>query len=886
MGMAMGIMSLPWSLVLALTIAVVSAGDEAALLAFREQISDGGALASWNSSAGFCSWEGVTCSHWAPKRAVALRLDGRALVGALSPALGNLTFLRTLNLSFNWFHGEIPASLGRLRRLQRLDLSDNSFSGTFPVNLSSCVSMTEMTLRNNKLGGRIPTELGDKLASLKVVSLRNNSFTGPIPASLANLSYLQNLDLGLNQLVGSIPPGLGTLHNMRQFTVVRNNLSGMLPDSLYNLSSLELLNVGVNMLHGSIPDDIGSKFPMMKTLALGGNHFTGTIPSSISNISSLVALGLVQNGFSGHVPPTLGKMGALQYLNLADNKLEANDNKGWEFITSLANCSQLQKLILSNNSFGGQLPGSIVNLSTTLQQLYLDDTRISGSIPADIGNLVGLNVVLIANTSISGVIPDSIGKLENLIELGLYNNTLSGLVPSSLGNLSQLNRFYAYNNNLEGPIPASMGELKNLFVLDLSKNHQLNGSIPREIFKLSSLSWYLDLSYNSFSGPIPNDVGSLANLNILILAGNQLSGKIPDSIQNMNKLSGDIPDALASIGNLQELYLAHNNLTGSIPVGLQNLTLLFKLDVSFNNLQGEVPNEGVFRNITYLAVDGNVNLCGGTPQLHLAPCSTSLLSKNKKKMQKSLVISLATAGAILLSLSVILLVWILCKRFKQSHKTLSQNLIVDDHYQRIPYQVLLRGTNEFSEVNLLGRGSYGAVYKCVLDNEERTLAVKVFNLGQSRYSKSFETECEAMRRIRHRCLVKIITSCSSINHQGQEFKALIFEFMPNGNLAGWLHPKSQEPATSNTLSLAQRLDIGVDIVDAVEYLHNYCQPLVIHCDLKPSNILLSDNMSARVGDFGISRILQENTSGGMQNSYSSTGIRGSIGYVAPGDWNS
>nr|CDM81156.1 unnamed protein product [Triticum aestivum] len=163
----MGIMSLPWSLVLALTIAVVSAGDEVALLAFREQISDGGALASWNSSAGFCSWEGVTCGRWMPKRAVALRLDGRALVGALSPALGNLTFLRTLNLSFNWFHGEIPASLGRLHRLRRLDLSDNSFSSTFPVNLSSCVSMTEMRLRNNKLGGRIPTELGDKLASLE-----------------------------------------------------------------------------------------------------------------------------------------------------------------------------------------------------------------------------------------------------------------------------------------------------------------------------------------------------------------------------------------------------------------------------------------------------------------------------------------------------------------------------------------------------------------------------------------------------------------------------------------------------------------------------------------------------------------------------------------------
>jgi serine/threonine protein kinase len=107
--------------------------------------------------------------------------------------------------------------------------------------------------------------------------------------------------------------------------------------------------------------------------------------------------------------------------------------------------------------------------------------------------------------------------------------------------------------------------------------------------------------------------------------------------------------------------------------------------------------------------------------------------------------------------------------------------------------------------------------------------------------------------------------------------------MSNGNLDGWLHQKSEEPTTNNTLSLAQRLEIAVNIVDAVEYLHNYCQPLVIHCDLKPSNILLADDMSARVGDFGISRIIQENTSEMMQNSYSSMGIRGSIGYVAPGD---
>ncbi|KAF7045476.1 hypothetical protein CFC21_054579 [Triticum aestivum] len=777
--------------------------------------------------------------------------------------------------------------------------------------------MTIMLLGNNTLGGHIPAELGVKLTSLAVLSLTNNIFTGPIPASLANLSRLEALELSTNQLTGSIPSGFGSTQSTRIFVLFGNNLSGMLPPSLFNWSSMEQFDVQFNMLHGSIPADIGTKFPKMKVLGLGDNHFTGGLPSSLSNMSDLRHLSLAQNRFSGYVPPTLGKLGALQGLYFADNELEANDKEGWEFITSLANCSQLQRLEIAKNSFGGQMPGSVVNLSTTLQYLGLSDNMIFGVIPADIGNLVGLQKLFIANNFISGIIPESIGKLENMIELDLYNNSLSGIIPSSVGNLSQLVIMTAYYGNLEGPIPASLGELKKLIVLDLSHNYRLNGSIPREIFKLHGLSNYLDFSYNSLSGPLPNEVGSLANLNQLILSGNQLSGKIPDSVQNcivlecllldknllegsipqslknikglrilnltMNKLSGNIPEALRSIGNLQELYLAHNNLSGSIPIVLQNLTSLFKLDISFNNLQGEVPNEGVFRNITHLAVVGNVNLCGGTPQLHLAPCPTRDLSKKRKKMPKTLEISLAVGGAILFSLTMIVLVWILCTKLKSSQKTVAKDSVVDYHYRRIPYHALLRGTNEFSEANLVGRGSYGAVYKCVLDTEETILAVKVFNLGQSRYSKSFGAECEAMRRIRHRCLIKIITSCSSIDHQGQEFKALVFEFMPNGNLDGWLHPKYQELTTNNTLSMVQRLDIAIDIVDAVEYLHNYCQTLIIHCDLKPSNILLAEDMSARVGDFGISRILQENTSEGTQTSYSLTGIRGSIGYVAPGD---
>ena len=108
--------------------------------------------------------------------------------------------------------------------------------------------------------------------------------------------------------------------------------------------------------------------------------------------------------------------------------------------------------------------------------------------------------------------------------------------------------------------------------------------------------------------------------------------------------------------------------------------------------------------------------------------------------------------------------------------------------------------------------------------------------------------------------------------------------MANGSLDSWIHSNFDSQNGQRALSLSQRLDIAVDIVDALDYLHNGCQPPVIHCDLKPSNILLNQDMRARVGDFGIARVLDEATSRHL-NSNSSIGIRGSIGYIAPGNSN-
>jgi Leucine-rich repeat (LRR) protein len=199
------------------------------------------------------------------------------------------------------------------------------------------------------------------------------------------MSSLRHLALANNQFDGQIPPGLANLTGLRVLDLAVNKL----PLSMYNLSSLRTFHVEGNRLHGSIPANVGSKFPAMEDFSLANNRFTGRIPSSLSNLTTLTSLQLSINKFTGLVPRDIGRLEHLQYLYLSYNLLEADDTEGWEFVASLANCSNLLQLSLSYNSFSGQLPRSVVNLSTTLQYLYLSDCGISGSIPQGISNLVG-----------------------------------------------------------------------------------------------------------------------------------------------------------------------------------------------------------------------------------------------------------------------------------------------------------------------------------------------------------------------------------------------------------------------------------------------------------------------------------------------------------------
>ncbi|KAM7466635.1 hypothetical protein LguiB_014197 [Lonicera macranthoides] len=202
-------------------------------------------------------------------------------------------------------------------------------------------------------------------------------------------------------------------------------------------------------------------------------------------------------------------------------------------------------------------------------------------------------------------------------------------------------------------------------------------------------------------------------------------------------------------------------------------------------------------------------------------------------------------------------------------------------FLKVSYGDLLKATDSFSLTNLIGMGSFGSVFKGILD-DNMVVAIKVLNLQRHGASKSFMVECETLRNIRHRNLVKIITSCSSIDFQGDDFKALVYEFMPNGSLENWLHSKregSNGQDAPHKLNIWQKIRIAIDVASAINYLHCQCEKPIIHCDLKPSNVLLDGDMVSHVGDFGLAKFSLHELS--VANQSMSIGVRGTIGYAAP-----
>ncbi|XP_047258845.1 receptor kinase-like protein Xa21, partial [Capsicum annuum] len=258
----------------------------------------------------------------------------------------------------------------------------------------------------------------------------------------------------------------------------------------------------------------------------------------------------------------------------------------------------------------------------------------------------------------------------------------------------------------------------------------------------------------------------------------------------------EIPKEISSLIELEELDLGFNSFSGSLDLGF-NVSGLRIIDLSFNNLSGSLPPNigslpqeiGNIKAVTKMDLSMN-QFSNDIPREIGGLQNLAQLSLRHNKFQGS----------------------------------------IPDSMSNI-------------ESNLIGSGSFGSAYKGVL-RSGTAIAVKVFNLDEA--FKSFDTECEVLRSLRHRNVVKVITSCSNL-----DFKALVLEYIPNGSLEKYLYSHNY------FLDIKQRLSIMIDVACALEYLHHGCSLPVILCDVKPSNVLLDEDMVAHLSDFGISKLLGE-----------------------------
>ncbi|RXI01647.1 hypothetical protein DVH24_014996 [Malus domestica] len=680
--------------------------------------------------------------------------------------------------------------------------------------------------------------------SSRVTALRLSGMNvkGEIEGDIAGLSELRSLDLSFNKgLTGSLSPRLGDLSNLNFLILAGCGFSGIIPSELGKLGELLFL-------------------------ALNTNNFTGSIPASLGNLSNLYWLDLADNQLTGPLPVSSGTTPGLDQLFNAKH------------------------FHLNQNQLSGTIPPRLFSSKMTLIHILFDGNRFTGTIPSTIFSVQTLEVLRLDRNALTGPVSSNISNLKNLSKLDLsYNSFDPSKAPGWISTLLSLTTIVLENVALQGTVPEQMFSIQSLQQVKL-KNNAFNDTFNMGDYISPQLT-LVDLQNNQIQRIT---LGYDEYKNTLILVGNPFCNESssspycqpPQSNTKPYATSTDCPSITCPGGqqpspqSCQCGYPFEGTLDFRAPTfrELTNVTLFQSLEqwVKLHLTPGSVSLDNpFFDNDDHLKVHVALFPPTGTyfnrseiirigfdmsSQPYMPPDGFGpfvfipaqynfpgiYAIRQRKRAERAIGLSRPFAS------------WVPSGNDSGGAPQLKGA-------RWFSYDELKKCTNNFSDSNEIGSGGYGKVYRGML-SDGQVIAIKRARQGSMQGGVEFTTEIELLSRVHHKNVVGLLGFCFE---QGEQM--LVYEYMPNGTLRESLSGRS-----GIHLNWKRRLQITLGSARGLAYLHELANPPIIHRDVKSTNILLDEHLTAKVTDFGLSKLVNDSGKGHV-----STQVKGTLGYMDP-----
>uniref|UniRef100_A0A0D3G5S5 non-specific serine/threonine protein kinase n=1 Tax=Oryza barthii TaxID=65489 RepID=A0A0D3G5S5_9ORYZ len=646
---------------------------------------------------------------------------------------------------------------------------------------------------------------------------------------------------------------------------------GVICDRNSRVTSLNLF--GMN-LKGTLSDDIGS-LTELRILDLSSNKdLGGTLPATIGKLVQLEIFALNSNQFTGIIPPSLGKLSKVTWLDLADNQLIGPIPNSRDHGAGFDQLLKAQHFHLNQNKLQGSVPDYLFNSSMELKHILFDRNNFSGSIPASIGVLSKLEVLRLNDNAFTGQVP-AMNNLTMLHVLTMQSVSLSGQLPQKLFSFPDLQHVILSDNQLNETLDMGNNISKQLNLVDIQNN------------KIASVTLYNNLKGNILKltgNPLCND----SVLSSTTPCTGQLSEYptqpplLPD-VQCANPFVETIVFRAPFFGDAANyLHILHYNLSSKLnSCTPNNLGLVYSNPDAYLNVDIKAcpVNQKRF-NYSQVLNCFNLTLQTYKPPEIFGPYYVKAHPYPfHDKASRTVLIGVVT-GCFLLVIGLTLVGVYAVRQKKRAQKLVS----INDPFASwgsmgqdigeapkinsarcFTLEDLKLSTSDFREINAIGAGGYGTVYRGKLPDGQ-LIAIKRSKQGSMQGGLEFKTEIELLSRVHHKNLVGLVGFCFE---KGE--RMLVYEFIPNGTLSEALYG-----IKGVQLDWSRRLKIALDSARGLAYLHDHANPPIIHRDVKSTNILLDERMTAKVADFGLSLLVSDSEEGQF-----CTNVKGTLGYLDP-----